>query len=149
MFGMDVDRYHEIIEDGRLKERSNPQLMGMSAREAQIWLSEDVMKPKFGKDVFGQIAANKIESIRPERCRRFVVTDCGFTEEAEVLVKRFPGQVRVVQIQREGCSFDGDSRDWLDTDVAPTLITTNNGSTRSLFDRVYGYLMHGRPGVAA
>lgn len=93
------------------KERPYITLGGLSPRQALIRVSEDIMKPAFGKDYFGKALAAEIYK------EYTFVSDSGFMDELVPVINRVgPENVLVVQITREGCSFDNDSRDYLDPD---------------------------------
>lgn len=80
-----------------------------SQREFLIHISENVIKPSFGKDAFGKAFVNSL----PEEGIVFV-SDSGFPEELQPVIDHVGAEdVLVIRIQREGCSFEGDSRDYL------------------------------------
>lgn len=86
---------------------------GYSPRASYIWYSEDVMKPRYGVDIFGQLLAAKIGPLNPDRV--IFISDSGFVEEAEVIVKKYGAEnVRLVRMHRTGCDFTNDSRSYLD-----------------------------------
>lgn len=82
----------------------------ISPRQAMINMSEKVMKPLFGDDVFGLAAANQlVEGLN-------VFSDSGFMGEAQSIIDAVGKEnVYVIKIIKDGCNFDNDSRDWLDT----------------------------------
>ena len=87
---------------------------GMSWREVQISFSEDWMKPKFGKDIFGRLAAQRMKGLI---ANHIVVSDSGFNEELIPVIQAFgANNVIVWRIYRPGCSFKNDSRDYLIND---------------------------------
>ena len=80
-----------------------------SQREWLIHISENVIKPSFGKDAFGKALVNSL----PESGVVFI-SDSGFKEELQPVIDHVGADnVMVVRIQREGCTFDGDSRSYL------------------------------------
>lgn len=82
---------------------------GMTPRQAYIWFSEEVMKPKFGTRVFGEIEARKIEDDRV-----YIFSDSGFVDEAlEVVNVVGPENVLLVNLHRHGHTYAGDSRSYL------------------------------------
>jgi hypothetical protein len=94
--------------------KSEPQefLAGMSWRQAYIHYSEQVTKPLHGKEWFGEMF---VRAARESGCGTVVVPDSGFREEAERVVREFgPDNVLLVKIHREGITFDGDSRSYID-----------------------------------
>src|SRR5690606_18302941 len=90
------------------KEISRPELDGRSCREAFIHLSEEVIKPNFGKDYFGRVEARRI--VLNEKAGGIVAacSDGGFNEEIDPLASAFGSEnVYIVRIHRPGCSFNG------------------------------------------
>lgn len=82
-----------------------------SQREALIHVSENVAKPMFGRSVFGDALSNQIS----QREGVIIVPDSGFNDEVQPIVEEVGAEnILVVKIEREGCNFDNDSRDWLD-----------------------------------
>lgn len=81
----------------------------LSPREALIHTSENIIKPTQGDDYFGLAAA---EACRVAGDPLVVFTDGGFQAEIAPLLKTFHSVV-VFRLQREGCSFEGDSRKYL------------------------------------
>lgn len=103
------DDYYNQYKDVPLEE-----LGGMSFRQAMIAFSEEFMKPKFGRDVFGKVMARDLECIKHLGCQ-YVFTDCGFSEEIIGLIENVDkDDVSLIQIHRNGHSFDGDSRSYVD-----------------------------------
>ena len=82
-------------------------------RQALIHVSENVCKPKYGRDYFGKLAANRIRAgreIDSLACKNIVFSDGGFVEEVLSLVDI--DDVVVVRLKGRG-SFLGDSRSYL------------------------------------
>lgn len=85
----------------------------LSPRQALIHVSENVIKPLYGDDYFGQemlkAAENYLET-------EFVFAgDSGFLSELEPLVEA-GHKVVVIQMHRDGCTFKGDSRNYIEQD---------------------------------
>lgn len=98
------------------KEEPSALLGGMSPREAMIWMSEDVCKPKLGTPFFGELLAKRIEAVvaAGKRSDRFVVSDSGFVEEALVLVETFGADsVKLINLHRYGHDYKHDSRNYI------------------------------------
>jgi hypothetical protein len=89
-------------------------LNGMSPREAMIYVSEELIKPVYGQDFFGQWILSEIESKEQIGFKRFVFSDSGFIDEAYPIIDKY-GQdnVAVFRIYRPGYTFEGDSRNYL------------------------------------
>ena len=120
------DDHYNQYKDVPLQE-----LGGMSFRQAMIAFSENFMKPTFGRDIFGKVMARDLEHIKHLGCR-FVFTDCGFSEEIVGLIENMDkGNVNLIQVQRIGHSFDGDSRSYVDPkecDIANYFTIKNCGT---------------------
>ena len=130
MFMLSPEQVAEFEKD---KERPRLELGGLSWRETQIWLSEDVIKPKFGHSFFGRIAT---AYMRHNPTSYHVISDSGFREEALPVVHEFgPEQCRLIQVHRPGTSFAGDSRSWVDlSDVGVRPLKVLNDSTLEVYE---------------
>ena len=131
LLDMSIKEYLELYED----HKDAPNLMKLSqlmnywdnptsysVREFYIHLSENVMKPTFGRDVFGHYAGkNLVHGWN-------VFSDGGFNEEVKALQEYTDKKnIIVVKIQRDGCNFENDSRGWIDdTLVGETIYMENN-----------------------
>ena len=113
-------------------------LLGLSWREALIWASEDVLKKKFGDDAIGQFGVADIFT-KNKVCRLFFVDSVGFTNEALCYYKSFGNRnVLTVKLVREGKTFEGDSRGYVDEVVIKeqtqqSIVTINNRYELDLF----------------
>mgnify|MGYP000138124247 CR=1 FL=1 len=115
MTGLSREKYFEIYENKSWKEDPHPDLLGMSPRGLLIWISEDVCKPKFGEQFFGMPAAGSVDIETGA-----VFSDSGFPEEVFPIANKVGAEnVYVVRFSREGCSFEGDSRNYLQPDQCP------------------------------
>lgn len=101
----------------------------LSKRQALIHMSERVVKPFFGKEAFGLIEANKVGS---EHEDYVFYSDGGFPEEVYPLIEKVGAEnVMVIRIHKEGCSFEGDSRQYLTSamfppDACPVFVELDN-----------------------
>lgn len=132
------------------KELPRPELDGLSCRQALIKVSEQIIKPNFGKDFFGKSEAKFLKQFvgADSDVYSAACSDGGFNEEIIPLVDMFGEEnVYVVQIIREGCTFEGDSRNWIDTTriLDDHYITIFNDGTLEEFHEdvvdVYEYIM--------
>jgi hypothetical protein len=115
-----------------------PQFFGMTPREAYIWLSEEVAKPKFGKDFFTRVAVNALKNYDDHV---IVISDCGFQDEVDGLIEEFGGEnIFVVRIMREGTSFEGDSRSYVSNKMTRAYHITNNGLLSDLRKSVFKFI---------
>jgi hypothetical protein len=109
-FGVSLNWFLSDYQDRTLKEITRPELNGMSKREALIHVSENVIKPKHGRDYFGVKTAERVD---PEL--DYCFSDGGFIEEVHPLINRVGLEnICIVQLYRTGCSFSSDSRNYID-----------------------------------
>ncbi|EFW1287500.1 hypothetical protein F3F02_09775 [Shigella flexneri] len=109
-----VYRYDEFIDlynDREQKEKPQAILQGKSPRQFMIWISEEVMKPAFGEQYFGNRMVEQVHEMY--RDLAVVISDGGFPEEINPLVKA-GHEVHICRLHREGFTFDGDSRNYID-----------------------------------
>ncbi|QJT70592.1 UNVERIFIED_ASMBLY: hypothetical protein SD1_64 [Shigella phage 2019SD1] len=109
-----VYRYDEFIDlynDREQKEKPQAILQGKSPRQFMIWISEEVMKPAFGEQYFGNRMVEQVHEMY--RDLAVVISDGGFTEEIKPLIKA-GHEVHICRLHREGFTFDGDSRNYID-----------------------------------
>ena len=108
-----------------LKEKPWIKLDGLSPRQALIGVSEEVIKPIFGKRYFGEALASELEE------GFNVVSDSGFPDELMPVIESVGKEnILVVKIKRDGCSFVGDSRSYLNTDeLGVREVWIDNNST--------------------
>lgn len=108
--------------DGDKKNEAHPAL-GFSFRSGMIDLSEQYIKPRYGLDFFGKVAALSIETrlafLRnigfPANCA--VISDSGFKEEAVAIIEKFGAEnVLLIKLYRPGYTFADDSRNYINLD---------------------------------
>jgi hypothetical protein len=97
-----------------------------SKREFLIHVSENVIKPSFGNSAFGNALVNNL----PEEGYVFI-SDSGFKDELQPVINRVgEDNALVVRINREGCTFEGDSRNYLEPEMFDNKVkfmdVTNN-----------------------
>lgn len=116
-----------IYNNRELKETPLAIFGGHSIREAMISISEDYIKPIFGKDYMGRMELSQIRIAKPKYA---IYTDGGFIDEIRPLLNDPSIELYIVQLYRDGCSFAGDSRGLLTgPEIAHCLYgVTNNGS---------------------
>ena len=116
--GQTVWNWDNIREE---KEKPRQELGGISWRQFNINVSED-LKKKSGQGYFGISLVNRLKnSEHPlfEQPKNVLISDSGFTEEAEEVVKHFgKNNVTVAKIVafKDGkqLTFEGDSRGYID-----------------------------------
>jgi len=108
-YGVDLDWFMSNYNTRLEKERARPELGGISKREALIHVSENIMKPKYGKDYYGYKTAEAMDCVS-----RYCLSDGGFVEEVLPIINNV-GQdnICIVQLYRNGCSFSSDSRNYI------------------------------------
>lgn len=104
---------HYYFETQEGKNNPSPRFFGHTPRKFLIDFSETYAKTLGGKDVFGKILATKLQlDFTQGLIKTAVVTDSGFLDEAEAVLKAFPEdyEVYLFRLHRNNCSFLGDSR---------------------------------------
>ena len=115
LYNPDSDLY-KWENDLKEKETPREELGGKSWRQVNIDLSELYIKKVAGKDFFGHSFVRRTLGWPEDTI--FVVSDSGFTAEAEPIVKKFgPDNVLVIKIIADGKDFSNDSREYIDTDA--------------------------------
>ena len=103
---------------------------GLTPRAAYIAVSEKLCKPMFGERFFGEILAERMD--QPD-IENWIITDSGFPEEAEPIVKHFGAdECRLVRLHRPGCTFEGDSRSHIEIPGVLTFDIQNDGTLADL-----------------
>lgn len=94
-------------------------------REFLIDLSENYLKPRYGKRFFGRIANRELQRSSYSLA---VFTDSGFVEEASVIIGALGKEnVLLVRLHREGKDFTNDSRSYLPDIAGRNIDVQNNG----------------------
>jgi energy-coupling factor transporter ATP-binding protein EcfA2 len=122
---MDPDCFDDV------KTIPQDMLDGKTWREMYIFYSEKVIKPLHGKEWFGTKFV--------EACKMpFVfVPDSGFVEEAERVMRYFgPDNLTLVRLYREGATFAGDSRSYIEL---PGVFTTECMNVSGRVDHLEGF----------
>ena len=90
-------------------------------------MSEMYAKPQYGESFFGRVAVRRIRLEKSANV--FIYSDSGFAEEAVPIVAEVGvDNVLLVEISRNGCTFNNDSRGFISGD----LRTRFNGKLRCL-----------------
>lgn len=109
-------------------------------RQFLIWISETVMKPIFGQDIFGRAAA---KLVRETDASIIAFSDGGFQVEVDELLKLEGVTVIVCRLYRDGCEWGNDSRGYVHSgDVATTwnIQNTENYFKKDVVQLVRHYL---------
>lgn len=119
------------------KELPRSELGGLSCRQTLIKVSEEIIKPNYGKDFFGKRESNYVKSMNTYSGITIgVSSDGGFNEEIVPLGESFGWEnIYIVRIERPGRNWDGDSRSWIDLENVPdeNYITILNDGTLEEF----------------
>ena len=110
-YGVDLVTFAMLASGRTTKEVPMPTLGGLSPRQAMIHVSEEVIKPKFGKQFFGAKAYELIQTLDGST-DTVVFSDGGFVEEAGYLVG-MGCEVHIIQLHAEGRDFGNDSRNYV------------------------------------
>lgn len=104
-FGLTVPTNH--FE--RRKDVPAAEFLMETPRNVYIAFSERFMKPLYGPGVFGRMLVTTLRSMAEAGCGLAAITDSGFREEADEVLKVFPNAL-LIRLHREGCDFRKDSR---------------------------------------
>lgn len=107
----DFKEFMSVYESDRKDTQELSILGGMTCRQFMIWISEDVIKPKFSKKHFGWLMAELLTEME-EDVDLTICSDGGFPDEVEALID-FGHKVKLVRMHREGFDFSNDSRDYI------------------------------------
>lgn len=115
------------------KDRPLPEFFGVPPRLAYIAFSERYMKPLHGKDVFGRILVREMDQLarRILGLTGFAISDSGFAEEAQPVIARFgAANCLLIRVHAEarGCTFEGDSRAYIELPNVVSHDLENNGA---------------------
>lgn len=128
-FSLPIEEHNHFYKREN-KEIQQDWLHGMSIREAYIHVSENVIKPVFGRDVFGTLLAKSLSGVS-------VSSDGGFVEEVEAVARVIGKEnILILQIHSEGRDFSGDSRYYLDVQGVTSVIVHNRFSPQFFSDIV-------------
>lgn len=107
-------KFLELYNDRDTKEVATDICAGWSPRNFFIHISEKICKPMFGEQYFGE---RFMEQVGDDTV---VVTDGGFPQEVLPLVDA-GHLVVIVRLHREGYTFEGDSRRYLNEEDFASL----------------------------
>jgi hypothetical protein len=108
------------------KDKPSPVFLGLTPREAYIGVSERLMKPLHGVDIFGKLLLNKMLH---DRAEGYVISDSGFAPEALPIIESFGRDNCIlvrIHAEERGCSFKSDSRSYIELPVAGTVDVLND-----------------------
>lgn len=126
VFGMIGEDYDEALYE-KIKDMPMPEFDGLSVRKLMINLSERHVKPMYGNKFWVKSA---LGGVKPTQ-RLIVISDLGFDEELTHILATYGNkQVCIVDVTRDGTTWEGDSRQSLRhmDYMGPRLELYNNGS---------------------
>lgn len=137
-YGLRLDRCKELCTNRATKESKRSEFDWLTPRQALIHVSENVLKPKHGKDYFGKQAVNRINKVANLLLPVIVFTDGGFEEEVNPLHKAY--DVTIVRLLGRG-TFEGDSRNYIMHPKFKYLsIMLQEGNPQEAVDKIKEYL---------
>lgn len=129
--------YFDVKKDwfmARYKNRDEKEvpsaLLGhMSCREAMIYVSETIIKPKKGLDYFGKQVANEIDLDKD-----YCISDGGFIDELIPVINTVGSDNFVlVQLTRDDCDYSSDSRRYFDGKVIKQYVNSHKTKIESKY----------------
>lgn len=114
-FEIDLDKFIHYASERDLKDSTSlAGLGGRTPRQALIHVSEDIYKPRYGRDYFGKVEAARVETRSGHMDCGFTIIypDGGFPDEVECIDSCFDFVI-VIRLHRSGFDFSGDSRNYL------------------------------------
>lgn len=105
-FNIDEEWFMSRYNNRAEKEVPSSLLGHMSCREAMIYVSEKIIKPRKGLDYFGKLVADEIDLTKD-----YCISDGGFIDELEPVINKIGSDnFTLVQLTRDGCDYSSDSR---------------------------------------
>ena len=126
-FQVDLDKFTHFASDRELKDsKSLAGLGSRTPRQALIHVSEEVYKPRYGTDYFGKVEAGRVREHKGRMGGKLnvIYPDGGFESEVPPIESEFD-LVIIVRLHRDGFTFEGDSRNYLNLPDTETRITVD------------------------
>jgi hypothetical protein len=124
---LEAVKYCNLLEYARDKSVKDTVICdefgGRTWRQFLIWISETVLKPIFGQDIFGRAAAKLVQETDASI---IAFSDGGFQSEVDELLKLEGVTVVVVQLHRDGCEWGNDSRGYINSGSIHTTWSSLN-----------------------
>lgn len=134
--GNNLEDKDEVDKLWELRYKDHPEgaygtCLNLSIREAMIYISEVVIKPRFNDNYFGVARAKAIQEDEIA-----VDSSTGFEEELPPLIERLGQEnILLIRVHREGATFEGDSRNYI-----PDGVITNTVDVNSVYGKLDEYL---------
>lgn len=135
------ERNPEYNDGWCTRPRLNPYTVNLTIREALIYVSEVMAKPRFGENYFGNVRASKVESnqlILDGSAAAFDVGGEIVCDEVPPLLDRIGEEnCLLIRVHRPGYTFEGDSRRYITDGVVPNTVDVyNDGTLEEFFTKV-------------
>ena len=133
IYDVDSKTFDQLYNDPKTKEAPHELFNGLSPRQAMIFVSEEIIKPAFGKQYFGSSAAKLLSENKIN-----IFSDGGFEDETiPVCDKIGADNVMIIRIHRLGHDFSSDSRRYLDMCGIYSLDVENTGSKEDFVNLIF------------
>ena len=123
---------HDFFE--HCKDELSTFFLGVTPRQAYIAVSEKLLKPLHGEEIFGELLVNKMSTLNG---RAFIISDSGFVSEANPVLKEYGAEnCALIRIHAKGrgCSFRNDSRSYINL-PCESFDIENNGTIDQFLKR--------------
>lgn len=136
IYSIPRELWDNTLDTAEKKDTPSELLFGRTPREVQIAMSEEYLKKLHDNEIFGKLALNRMRNVSFGLNQFFIISDCGFLEEAQVIINAIgAANVQLWRISRPGCDFSKDSRNWIYPEVETIEIDNSKGRV-SLHDLV-------------
>lgn len=128
------DLPHDWFEE--TKDVPNAIFLGQTPRQAYINVSEKLMKPIHGKEVFGELLLAELVK-QADGVKAFVVSDSGFADEAFPVIRWVGGSNCIlvrIHAEKRGCTFANDSRSHIDLPIDTFNLDNNSGECSFMYE---------------
>ena len=110
--GMTEEAFMTKYNNRENKEVAWDELNGMTPRAFLIKISEEWIKPSLGISRLGYLA---LQAVKVAPTDIILFSDGGFAEEVKLMQDIFGADsIILVRLYREGCTFEGDSRNYVE-----------------------------------
>lgn len=116
--------------------------VNLSIRQAMIYVSEILCKPRFGSDYFGRVRADKVGNSSSwlhidDSASAFNVGGTIVCDEVPPLIEQLGQEnVLLIRIHREGFTFEGDSREYIPDGVVDNTVDLYNVDEDEFYEEV-------------
>lgn len=108
-------------------------------RQALIADSEDFLKQRYGNDIFGRLAVQRMFSSAHSL---ILFSDCGFQPEVEHVIRAVGrSNCLLIRMHREGRTYEHDSRSYLPNGMCTTVDVHNDDIVHNVAMRCLRHIM--------